>query len=409
MRLYRYDDMKKLIPLVIMGMSFLFSAAQEVKPLPFNNYIEMRNGLDNSYQAIAVRKSATVAFLGGSITFNTGWRSLTTAYLKQKFPDTRFHFIAAGIPSLGSLPHVFRLQRDVLDSGKIDLLFLEAAVNDQVNRTDSIVQVRSLEGIIRHARSSSPSMDIVMMSFADPDKTRLYNQGITPLSVANHELVAGHYQLPSINLAKAVSDKMANHEFSWEKDFRDLHPSPFGQELYFSAIKELLSSGLAVADKSRLKKKESHSKLPPLLNKGSFTKGKYLNILNAARDNSWVINKSWTPEDGLGTRPGFVNVPMMVSTTPGSSFTLQFKGNAIGMAIVSGSDAGIVKYKIDNGPEKQIDLFTEWSQSLHLPWYVLFGSDLSNSSHLLKVTISPEKNKRSNGTACRIVNFLVNN
>ncbi len=42
------------------------------------------------------------------------------------------------------------------------------------------------------------------------------------------------------------------------------------------------------------------------------------------------------------------------------------------MAIVSGSDAGIVKYSIDNGPEQQIDLFTEWSQSLHLPWYVLF-------------------------------------
>jgi lysophospholipase L1-like esterase len=401
--------MKKLVPLVIMGMSFLFSAAQEVKPLPFNRYIEMRSGLDNSYQAIVVRKSATVAFLGGSITFNSGWRNLTTAYLKQKFPDTKFHFIAAGIPSLGSLPHVFRLQRDVLDSGKIDLLFLEAAVNDQVNRTDSVTQVRSMEGIIRHARSSNPPIDIIVMSFADPDKTKLYDQGITPTSVANHELIASHYQLPSINLAKAVSDKMANHEFSWEKDFKDLHPSPFGQELYFSAIKELLSSGLAIGDRSSLKKKTGLSKLPPLLNKGSFTNGKYLNILNAAHDSNWIINKSWTPEDGLGTRPGFVNVPMLVSTKPGSSFTLQFKGNAIGMAITSGSDAGIVKYKIDNGPEKQIDLFTEWSQSLHLPWYVLFGTDLSNTNHLLRVTISAEKNNRSNGTACRIVNFLVNN
>jgi hypothetical protein len=56
-----------------------------------------------------------------------------------------------------------------------------------------------------------------------------------------------------------------------------------------------------------------------------------------------------------------------------------------------------------------MDLFTEWSQSLHLPWYVLFGSDLSNANHVLKVTISPEKNKKSKGTACRIVNFLINN
>ena len=409
MKLHRYDDIRKLILSAIMSISFLFSSAQEITPLPFSSYIEKRGGLDNAYEAVAVRKNATIAFLGGSITFNGGWRDLVCAYLKQRFPDTRFHFIAAGIPSLGSLPHAFRLQRDVLDSGKIDLLFLEAAVNDQVNRTDSITQVRSLEGIVRHIKINNPLTDIVMMSFADPDKTKLYVRGITPVSVANHELVATHYHLPSINLAKAVCDKMANYEFSWEKDFKDLHPSPFGQKLYFSAIKDLLSSGMAPAGTFSLKRKKNRSKLPVLLNNGSFTKGRYLEIEHAVHDSSWIINKSWSPEDALGTRPGFVNVPMLVSSKPGSSFTLQFKGNAIGMAMVSGSDAGIVKYSIDNGPEKQMDLFTEWSQSLHLPWYVLFGSDLSNANHVLKVTISPEKNKKSQGTACRIVNFLINN
>jgi sialidase-1 len=390
-----------------MSMGFFLSSAQESKPLPIGNYIENRNGLPHAYEAIAVRKNATVAFLGGSITFNGGWRDSVCADLKRKFPETKFHFIAAGIPSLGSLPHAFRLQHDVLDSGKIDLLFLEAAVNDQVNRTDSITQVRSLEGIVRHAKTNNPLTDIVMMSFADPDKTKLYGQGITPVSVANHELVAARYHLPSINLAKAVSDKMANHEFSWEKDFKDLHPSPFGQQIYFSAIKELLSSALAAGDGS-LKRKGS-VKLPAPLSEGSFASGRYFEIGHADYEGNWIINKTWTPEDGLATRPGFVNVPMLVSTTAGASFTLQFKGNAIGMAIVSGSDAGIVKYHIDNGPEQQIDLFTEWSQSLHLPWYVLLGSNLSNASHLLKVTVSPEKNKRSKGTACRIVNFLVNN
>jgi len=401
--------MKRLVLLIVMSTSFFFSSAQEVKLLPFSSYIEKRDGLDNTFQAITVRKSATVAFLGGSITFNSGWRDLVCAYLKQTYPDTRFHFIAAGIPSLGSLPHAFRLRQDVLDSGKIDLLFLEAAVNDQVNKTDSTTQVRSLEGIVRHAKVTNPSIDIVMMSFADPDKTKQYSRGITPTSVANHELVAGHYHLPSINLAKAVSDKLANHEFSWENDFKDLHPSPFGQELYFSAIKDLLSSSLSPVGISGLKRKKDPSKLPVLLNKGSYTNGRYFEIKHAVYDHNWAVNSRWTPEDGLGTRSGFVNVPMLVSTTAGSSFTLRFKGNAVGMAVISGSDAGILSYSIDNGPEKQMDLFTEWSQSLHLPWFILFGSNLSNGNHLLKVTISKEKNKRSKGTACRIVNFLVNN
>lgn len=406
MNLYPYHLLKLLLVSLFAGCSFLYSSAQELKTLPFDRYIETRGGLHNTFLTITKENRATVAFLGGSITFNSGWRDLVVAYLKQKFPDTRFHFIAAGIPSLGSLPHAFRLQRDVLDSGKVDLLFLESAVNDQVNRTDSVTQVKSLEGIVRHAKTSNPLMDIILMSFADPDKTKLYGQGKTPTSVANHELVAGHYHLPSINLARAVSDKLANREFSWENDFKDLHPSPFGQELYFSAIKTLLSSMLIPGHG---KIRAANSSLPELLNKDSFSRGRYLEINKAEADRNWILNNSWKAENGQGTRPGFVDVPMLIATSPGSSFSLKFKGTAVGMAVVSGADAGMVSYTIDNGPEQQIDLFTEWSQSLHLPWYVLFQSGLANSGHVLKVSISNEKNKKSSGTACRIVHFLVNN
>jgi len=394
--------MRRFVLCFLVSLICCASVFAQIKTLPFSKYITERKGLQNAYNAISIQKNATVAFLGGSITYNRGWRDKVCAYLKERFPATKFHFIAAGIPSLGSLPHTFRLSRDVLDSGKVDLLFLEAAVNDQVNGTDSVTQVQSLEGVVRHARTSNPVMDIVMMSFADPDKTKLYDSGVVPTSVANHELVADHYQLPSINLAKAIRDKLANNEFSWEKDFKDLHPSPFGQQLYFEAIKDLLSSSLSKA------KQQKVMKLPALLNKGSFTRGRYLSIETVENINGWELVKSWTPEDGLGTRPGFVKVPMLVSIVAGSSFTLKFKGTAIGMAIVSGADAGIVSYSIDNGAEKQLDLFTQWSKSLHLPWYVLFGSNLADTDHLLKVTISAEKNQNSKGTACRIVNFLIN-
>jgi len=399
--------MKKIVLCFLVSLICALPGFAQIKTLPFSRYIKERNGLPNVYKAISIQKKATVAFLGGSITYNDGWRNKVCAYLKDRFPATKFRFIAAGIPSLGSLPHTFRLGRDVLDSGKVDLLFLEAAVNDQVNGTDSVTQVRALEGIIKHAKTSNRLMDIVLMSFADPDKTKLYNEGIIPTSVANHELVANHYQLPSINLAEAIRDKLENKEFSWEKDFIDLHPSPFGQELYFEAIKDLLSSNFASLSKTGIKQ-QSTIKLPALLNKGSFTRGRYLSIEGAKDRNGWAIAKNWTPEDGLSTRLGFVNVPMLVSTVAGSSFTLKFKGTAIGIAIVSGADAGILRYSIDNGAEKQLDLFTQWSSSLHLPWYLLFGSNLTDTEHVLKVTVSSEKNKNSKGTACRIANFLVN-
>lgn len=409
--------MKSIYLLLLLAPVFC-AASPSRDTLPPSDYFTIRNGLVHSFHAITVTKSATVVFLGGSITYNPGWRDKTCAYLREKFPTTQFHFIAAGIPSLGSLPHAFRLQQDVLDSGKVDLLFVETAVNDRVNGTDSLTQIRALEGIVRHAKKSNPAMDIIFMSFADPYKTSDYEQNKVPSEVANHERVAGYYGFPSINLAKEVHDKIANKEFSWEKDFKDIHPSPFGQDLYFAAIKDLLNvcfdssrMSSSLRGKSAMQAGSSFGSgksLPAPLDKTSLMNGIYYDISNALYDNRWDYDMAWHPTDSLSTRPGFVNVPMLVSTTPGATVALPFKGTAIGMAVISGADAGVVSYSLDEGPYQKIDLYTQWSSFLHLPWYVLFSAGLRHTHHILKLRIEEGKNSESKGTACRIVYFLVN-
>jgi sialidase-1 len=371
------------------------------KPLPNTDYFKMRDGLKNSFQAITNTKKATVGFLGGSITYNRGWRTKTSAYLKECFPETEFRFIAAGIPSLGSLAHAFRIQRDLLDSGKIDLLFVEAAVND--TGTDSLTQIQALEGIVRHAKTANPNMDVVMMSFIDPTKMKTYDNGKEPIEVKNHELIADYYQLPSINLAKEMWDKMQKKEFSWAYDFKDLHPSVFGQELYFSAIKSLLTQCFNPS-----KSLKNNVLRTDFLNKTSFANGKYYSVENAQLGANWALDKNWKPTEKLETRDGFVNVPMIVSATPESGFSLNFKGTVVGLSVVSGPDTGIISYSIDDAPFKNLDLYTRWSPHLYLPWYVLLGSGLSEGKHTLQLKISPEKNAKSKGNACRIVHFLVN-
>ena len=372
--------------------------------LPYDSYITVRDGLRNAFSVFRAHKKATVAFLGGSITYNPGWRNKVGKWLEERFPETEFHFIAAGIPSLGSLPHAFRLQRDLLDSGRIDLLFVEAAVNDRGNGTDSLTQLRSLEGIVQHAKKSNPSMDIVLMSFADPDKTGDYNAGIIPVEIANHERVSEHYGLPSINLAKEIRDKIANHEFSWEYDFKDLHPSPFGQELYFATIRRLLE---VAAKDSGSPPVDRHLPRAPL-NRMAFETGIYYPIESARHDSGWTLDPHWTPSDSTGVRDGFVHVPMLVASIPGATLTLPFQGTAIGVAIVSGGDAGVISWSVDNGPFTKKDLFTQWSSQLHLPWYLLFDGALKNTKHVLKLRIDEDKNKDSRGHACRIVYFLIN-
>lgn len=381
---------------------FLMSNAYPVKPiLSYSDYYKLRGGLNNFLYNATKKQKATVAFLGGSITFNPGWRDKVTAYLKERYPATKFRFIAAGIPSLGSLPHAFRLKRDLLDSGKIDLLFLEAAVNDRANSTDSLTQVRDLEGIVLHAKRANPQMDIIMMSFADPDKNRDYASGKTPVEVINHEMVATRYGLPSINIAKEVYDKIQNKEFDWDRDFKDLHPAPFGQELYFANIKSLLQKS---AEQPIATPKVKS--LPKRLNAASFVNGNYYNISNAKHDASWSIDPNWSPKDGLGTRPGFVNVPMLVTEKPGAELTLNFSGTVVGMAIVAGGDVGTVSYTIDGKSYKNIDLFTQWSGGLHLPWYILFDGNLQRGKHVLKLKIADTHNANSKGYACRVMNFL---
>jgi sialidase-1 len=375
--------------------------------LPYRDYYIVRKGLSNLLALLNKKDTVTVAFLGGSITYNPGWRDKVCVYLKEHFPKTNFRFIAAGIPSLGSLSHSFRLQQDVLDNGKVDLLFVEAAVNDRANHTDSLTQIQCLEGIVRHAKKSNPDMDIVMMEFADPDKTNDYRKGLVPVEIQNHEKVAEHYGLPSVNIAKEVVDKMNKGEFTWQDDFKDLHPSPFGQELYAATIKSFLN-GCIKDSAVQIKSFTKRGALPSPLNKENIENGVYKPLGDATITKGFKLVNDWTPTDKKETREGFVHVPVLIAEEFGAELSLPFTGTAVGINIVSGPDAGTVTYSIDNSAFKEVDLYTQWSSFLHLPWYILLQNGLKPGKHVLRLKMLGKKNASSVGNACRIVHFLVN-
>jgi sialidase-1 len=80
----------------------------------------------------------------------------------------------------------------------------------------------------------------------------------------------------------------------------------------------------------------------------------------------------------------------------------------VGVAVTAGPDAGIIAWQIDKGPEKTLDLFTQWSKGLYLPWYCILGQGLKPRRHVLRLRVLEKKNPASGGTVCRIVHFLVN-
>lgn len=383
-------------------ISFSISYAQK---LDSENYHLHRRNLKNSFIKFEKEKNGRVVFLGGSITHNPGWRDSVCNYLQQKFPETEFDFINAGIPSMGSPPGAFRFERDVLKNGPVDLLFVEAAVNDDTNRRTPDEIVRAMEGIVRHAINANLECDLVMMHFVDPGKMEDYRSGKVPEVIHLHEKVAEHYNISTINLAKELTERIDNGEFDWESDFKNLHPSPFGQNIYFQSIKTFLGNEWK-SDFSE--KKITELEIPLPFDFFSYNRGVLVEPNPPKPIKGWKMIENWQPTDGQNIRANFVNVPMLVGEFPGKIIKFQFKGNAVGIAVAAGPDAGIIEYSVDNSPWQKQDLFTQWSKNLHLPWYYTLATGLKTRKHTLQIRLTDEKNPESVGSVCRIRYFYFN-
>lgn len=370
-----------------------------------HDYFELRDGLANAHRKFQSEGTGRIAFLGGSITAGGGWRDHVMKYFQEKFPHTKFEFIAAGIGSMGSVPHAFRLERDVLSKGPVDLLFVEAAVNDSSNIPDRPDQMlRGMEGVVRHAREANPLTDIIHLHFVMPPHMEDYRAGKVPVSIAQHEKVASAYGNPSLNLASEVTDRIDASEFTWEKDFKGLHPSAFGHQLYANSIARMLDAAfsrpLADASKPHL--------IPSMIQAESYAKGRLGNIAEANILKGFTLESAWKPADKKGTRAGFVNVPALVGTEPGASFEFCFTGTGCGLFIAAGPDAGRIEFSIDGGDFRKLETFTSWSAGLHLPWALVLDDQLKFGPHSARVRIASDHDSKSTGTALRVFHLLLN-
>ncbi|HKJ80095.1 MAG TPA: SGNH/GDSL hydrolase family protein [Prolixibacteraceae bacterium] len=393
---------KSVLLFALLTLFFAQGNAQNIVSAEFHHH---RRSLKNSFLKFQNEKEGRVVFLGGSITHNPGWRDSVMNALQSKFPETSFDFINAGIPSMGSTPGAFRFRRDVLKNGPVDLLFVEAAVNDATNQRNPNEIIRGMEGIVRHAFKANATTDIVMMHFVDPAKMEMYRKNEIPEVLQLHEKVANHYQIPTINLAKEVTSRIDAGEFDWKNDFVDLHPSPFGQNIYFQSIKSYLEKEWAT-DFSN--KKITKVEIPKPVDSYSYGRGYLVEPNPPGTINGWEMVENWRPADGASTRENYTNVSMLIGTYPGQIIKFPFKGNAVGIAVAAGPDAGIIEYSVDGAAWQQLDLFTKWSKNLHLPWYYTLASGLKNRKHMLQMRMADENNRKSKGNICRLRYFYFN-
>ena len=101
----------------------------------------------------------------------------------------------------------------------------------------------------------------------------------------------------------------------------------------------------------------------------------------------------------------FHHVPMLESVKEGASFELPFEGKAIGIFCVTGPAAGILDYTIDGKSYQPLDMYTEWSPFLYIPWVYMLATELEDGHHVLKLRVKKGQGK---GVECQIRNFVVN-
>ncbi|MCF7855274.1 MAG: SGNH/GDSL hydrolase family protein [Candidatus Pacebacteria bacterium] len=161
-----------------------------------------RGGLPNFFAHLERGGNITVAYLGGSITAQSGWRVQSLAYFQEHYPQATLTEVNAAIGGTGSLLGVFRLEHDVLRY-EPDLVFVEFAVNDSNTNPESVVQ--SMEGIVRKTWNAYALCDICFVYTLTGKLLPDLQNGKFPKITTVMETIADHYDIPSIHMGLEVA------------------------------------------------------------------------------------------------------------------------------------------------------------------------------------------------------------
>ena len=373
--------------------------------IPKSKNVHLRSSFDNSRYKFLKNKKGRVAFIGGSITQMNGYRPMVAKYLQEKFPETEFEFVNAGLSSTCSTTGAMRLKSDVL-SQKPDLLFVEFAVNDDQDAMHPARECRrGMEGILRQSLAADPTLDIVVTHFVNPPMLEQLQNSKTPVSSGMHESVAAGYGVASSDLAREIAEQITAKKLDW-KTYGGTHPKPAGNRIAANLIADLLDaawkSPLAVGY-------ELHQhRLPKLMDSNSYFRGRFLPANKVELGDSFRHEiPQWKTIPG-SFRNDYAKRKLFVAEKPGATIKTEFNGTAIGAFVLAGPDAGIVEFSVDDEPFQSLDLYHHYSKGLHYPRTVMFQSDLEPGNHTVVLRVSEKSSQFSKGTAVRILELVAN-
>lgn len=355
-----------------------------------------RGGLPNVLEKLKSGAEVRVAYLGGSITAQDGWRPKTLHWLRQQFPAAKLSEINAAIGGTGSDLGVFRLKHDVLERHP-DLLFVEFAVNDGGAPPRQIY--RCLEGIVRQTWKHNPATDICFVYTLAGNMLQTLQEGRFPRSASAMEKVAGHYGIPSIHMGLDVArlEQAGKLIFKGDQPKTDaektalgdkilfspdaVHPYPdTGHQLYLEAVVRSLA-------KIRQVGQPGPHALPAPFAADHWERAQMLPLSRARLSPGW--RQLEPASDRLAKSFGDRLPGLWEARSPGESVSFRFRGTTVRIYDLLGPDCGQVTVAVDDRPpvvKPRFDAYCTYHRLASLS----VAEDLPDTVHTVKLTLHPE-------------------
>lgn len=397
--------MKKIsaiLSLAFFAFAFQLHSAPNHDNFEYRDLVECtpRAGLPNFFKKAGAGKDIKVAYLGGSITAQMGWRNHSLALFQKLYPKAKFSEIHAAIGGTGSDFGVCRVGKDVLE-GNPDLVFVEFAVNDGGAKPSAIR--KNMEGIVRQILAHDKNTDICFVYTITAGDVNSMMNGKMRRSSSVMEELADHYGIPSIDFGKRIIELVkadqiemksaqafdkkltpapalktkaavgANGKIPFAKD--GVHPSfETGQILYNEAIERSLPKIYAAGKTAKPRKA-----IPAKMWDDSIEKVAIVMV----KDLPAAKNFEYAPfsKDPWG---------QFMKMKAGDEFSFKFKGTRVTACARFGVDGGLMEVSIDGGEPKKIRCFDQ-----HCSWnrrmVVTICDNLPDEVHTVKIKALGEK------------------
>jgi hypothetical protein len=364
--------------------------------------VRQRGGMPNALAKLAAGGEVRVAYFGGSITAQAGWRVKTLAWLRKTYPKTKIIEINAAIGGTGSSLGVFRLQQDVLDH-KPDLVFVEFAVNDGGAAPQAIW--RAMEGIVRQIRRQDAATDICYVyTIHTAGMPTDYLKGLCPRSTSSMEMLADHYAIPSINvglrivqlheagklLYKPGADAATGQpqpvpagKILFARD--DCHPIDAGHEVYTEVISK------AIGQMAKLGRPGPH-KMPAPFVADNWAHAKMIPLKAGMLSGGW---KKLDAKAGLARRFSGRMKELWEARQPGQRITFRFRGSRVLLYDILGPDGGQAVCTVDGKASKPRPRFDRYCRYHRIATLTVASGLDPTKVHTVSVEIHPDQPDRS--------------